>query len=154
MLIMSLLLSYFPSYAQEKTITGMVTGDDTRPLPGVTVTVKETKKTSVTDAVGKFSIVANVGQTLQISYVGHSTQELVVGTNSNVVTIQLVGAVTNTLNDVVVVGYGAQKKGNLSGAVSTVDVKKMLTGRAIPDVGRGLQGAAAGLSVTIPSGEV
>jgi hypothetical protein len=80
--------------------------------------------------------VANVGQTLQISYVGHSTQELVVGINSNVLTIQLVGAVSNTLNDVVVVGYGAQKKGNLTGAVSTVDVKKTLTGRAIPDVGR------------------
>jgi hypothetical protein len=72
----------------------MVTGDDTRPLPGVTVMVKETKKTSVTDAVGKFSITANVGQTLQISYVGHSTKDLVVGNNNNVLTIQLVGAVT------------------------------------------------------------
>ena len=154
LLVMSVLLGYLPSYAQEKIITGTVTGDDTRPLSGVTVTVKETKKTSVTDVVGKFSIAANVGQVLQISYVGHSTQELVVGANTNVVTVQLVGAVSNTLNDVVVVGYGAQKKGNLTGAVSTVDVKKMLTGRAIPDVGRGLQGAAAGLSVIIPSGEV
>src|SRR6478672_10523742 len=120
MLVMSLLLSYLPAYTQEKTITGVVTGDDTRPLSGVTVTVKETKKTSVTDVVGKFSIAANVGQVLQISYVGHSTQELVVGANTNVVTVQLVGAVSNTLNDVVVVGYGAQKKGNLTGAVSTV----------------------------------
>src|SRR4029079_9767403 len=51
-------------------------------------------------------------------------------------------------------GYGTQKKGNLTGAVSTVDVNKTLKGRAIPDVGRGLQGAASGLSVTITSGEV
>ena len=59
-----------------------------------------------------------------------------------------------TLTDVVVVGYGTQKRVNLTGAVSTIDVKKTLSGRPIADVGRGLQGAASGLSVTIPSGEV
>src|SRR5690606_34103759 len=61
---------------------------------------------------------------------------------------------SNALDDVVVVGYGSQKKANLTGAVSTIDVSKSLTNRAIADVGRGLQGAASGLSVTIPSGEV
>jgi TonB-linked SusC/RagA family outer membrane protein len=56
--------------------------------------------------------------------------------------------------EVVVVGYGTQKKNNLTGAVSTIDVKKTLGSRPIPDVGRGLQGTASGLSVIIPSGEV
>ena len=56
--------------------------------------------------------------------------------------------------EVVVVGYGTQRKTNLTGAVSTIDVKKTLGSRPIADVGRGLQGTATGLSVVIPSGEV
>ena len=58
------------------------------------------------------------------------------------------------LSEVVVVGYGTQKKENLTGAVASVDVSKSLTGRQIPDVGRGLQGTTPGLSVVIPNGEI
>jgi TonB-linked SusC/RagA family outer membrane protein len=152
-LLTGFLLGNFRSYAQDTPLTGMVTGEDNIPLPGVTVTVKGTSKSSITDEKGKFSMVVASGQTVVISYVGYTSQELVVG-NDFPTTIKLTNSSTNTMNDVVVVGYGSQKKGNLTGAVSTVDVKKNLTGRAIPDVGRGLQGAAAGLSVVIPSGEV
>jgi len=141
------------SYAQERTISGEVTGDGLAPLSGVTVTLKGTSKSAVTNELGKFSISASTGQTLSFTYVGYTAREMVIGTENNL-SVNLTQSSSNTLQDIVVVGYGTQKKGNLTGAVSTVDVNKTLKGRAIPDVGRGLQGAASGLSVIIPSGEV
>src|SRR5690349_13800408 len=140
-------------YAQERTISGEVTGDGLAPLSGVTVSLKGTSKSTVTNEDGKFSITASTGQTLSFTYVGYTAREIVIGADNNV-SVNLSQSSSNTLQDIVVVGYGTQKKGNLTGAVSTVDVNKTLKGRAIPDVGRGLQGAASGLSVTIPSGEV
>ncbi len=140
-------------YAQEKTITGTVLSADARtPLMGVNVSVKNTLTATQTDADGKFQITAAVGQVLQFSSIGFATQEITVGAD-NSISISLVQQ-QETLSDVVVVGYGTQRRTNLTGAVSTVDVKKTLSGRPIADVGRGLQGAASGLSVIIPSGEV
>ncbi len=140
-------------YAQEKTITGTVLSADARtPLMGVNVSVKNTLTATQTDADGKFQITAAVGQVLQFSSIGFATQEVTVGAD-NSISISLVQQ-QETLSDVVVVGYGTQRRTNLTGAVSTVDVKKTLSGRPIADVGRGLQGAASGLSVIIPSGEV
>lgn len=138
-------------FAQDRTISGVVTGEGGA-MSGVTVSVKGTTRATQTDANGKFSILASTGQTLRLSYVGYDNQDVVVPDGKEV----LVKLVQNqsTLSDVVVVGYATQKKGNLTGAVSTVDVKKTLQGRPIPDVGRGLQGTATGLSVTIPSAEV
>ncbi len=72
----------------------------------------------------------------------------------NTISVKLAAAQATALQDVVVVGYGTQRRGNLTGAVSTVDVNKGVKGRPIADVGRGLQGAASGLSVLIPSGEI
>jgi TonB-linked SusC/RagA family outer membrane protein len=139
--------------AQEKTITGTITSSETNePLSGVTVQVKNTTRTTATNELGKFSIMATQGQVLIFSYVGYTAQQITVG-NENSVTVKLIQN-NESLNNVVVVGYGTQRKGNLTGAVSSVDVKKTLAGRPIPDVGRGLQGAASGLSVIIPSGEV
>ena len=138
---------------QEKVVTGIVTsGADESPLQGVTVMVKETRKAALTDATGKFSISVLRGHTLQFSYSGFAGQDIVVG-DANAVNIKMTPG-QSTLTDVVVVGYATQRKGNLTGAVSTIDVKKTLSGRPIADVGRGLQGAATGLSVVIPSGEV
>ena len=140
-------------YAQEKTITGTVLSADARtPLMGVNVSVKNTLTATQTDADGKFQITAALGQVLQFSSIGFATQEVTVGAD-NSISISLVQQ-QETLSDVVVVGYGTQRRTNLTGAVSTVDVKKTLAGRPIADVGRGLQGAASGLSVIVPSGEV
>lgn len=141
------------SFAQNKTITGSVSAEDNSPLPGVTVNVKGTNHSVVTDASGNFSISANTGQTLVFSYVGYNSKEVVVGT-SNSISLSLSHNQANRLQDVVVVGYGTQKRGDITGSISTVDVKKTLVGRPIADVGRGLQGAVSGLNVTIPSGEV
>jgi len=148
-----ILLLCVTGFAQEKTVTGVVTsGGDNAALSGVTVSVKGTNRATMTDAAGRFSITAARGQTLELSYVGFQPQSVVVG-DDNVINIHL-AALSNSMSDIVVVGYASQRKGNLTGAVSTVDVKKALGGRPIADVGRGLQGTASGLSVTIPSGEV
>ncbi|HEX2848492.1 MAG TPA: SusC/RagA family TonB-linked outer membrane protein [Chitinophagaceae bacterium] len=148
-----LLMLFIPPalQAQERTITGVVTGTDGA-LEGVTVVVKETNRATQTNASGNFTIQASTGQTLHFSFVGYEEQDLKVGTG-NALTVKL-NSQSNTMQDVVVVGYSTQRRGNLTGAVSTVDVPKTLQGRPIADVGRGLQGAASGLSVTIPSGEV
>jgi TonB-linked SusC/RagA family outer membrane protein len=151
-LILGMLLS-LSGFAQERTISGEVTGEGLAPLLGVTVALKGTSKSTVTNEQGKFSISASTGQTLSFTYVGYAGRDVVIGAG-NSVSVNLTQSSANTLQDIVVVGYGTQKKGNLTGAVSTVDVNKTLKGRAIPDVGRGLQGAASGLSVIIPSGEV
>jgi len=148
-----LLMLFIPPalQAQERTITGVVTGTD-GPLEGVTVMVKETNRATQTNESGNFTIQASTGQTLHFSFVGYEEQDLKVGTG-NAITVKLASQ-SNTMQDVVVVGYSTQRRGNLTGAVSTVDVPKTLQGRPIADVGRGLQGAASGLSVTIPSGEI
>ncbi len=140
-------------HAQERPISGKITGEDGAPLSGVTVMIKGTEKATQTDAQGRFTISALTGQTLHFSYVGYTPQDAVVG-EGNIVSLSLAPTANNALEDVVVVGYSTQKRGNLTGAVSTIDVKKTLGGRPIADVGRGLQGSASGLSVTIPSGEV
>jgi TonB-linked SusC/RagA family outer membrane protein len=148
-----MLLLSMTAFAQEKTVTGTVTSvSDESLLAGVSVTVKETGKGTITDANGKFSVSVLTGQTLQFTYTGFTAQEVLVGP-SNVIHLKLTPG-QNTLSDVVVVGYATQRKGNLTGAVASIDVKKTLGSRPIADVGRGLQGSATGLSVVIPSGEV
>jgi len=148
------LLSVCAVHAQTRQITGtVVSQDDNTPLQGVTVTNRNTNQRTQTDAVGAFQIAASNGNVLVFSYVGFGDQNYTV-TNENNINITLSTSRSNTLEDVVVVGYSTQRRGNLTGAISTVDVNKTLAGRPIADVGRGLQGAASGLSVTIPSGEV
>lgn len=152
-LTIGVLLLCLSGYAQERTITGVVTSStDDAVLTGVTVTVKGTNRATQTDATGKFSITAEKGQTLQFTSVGFQTQDVVVG-DENVIRIRL-SAIANTLADVVVVGYGTQKRGNLTGAVSTVNVENTLGSRPITDVARGLQGAVPGLTITTPSGDL
>lgn len=152
-LSIGLLFLSLSGHAQERSVSGTVTGDGNTPLIGVTVIIKGTDKATQTDQQGKFVISARTGQTLQFSSVGYVAQNVVIG-EGNTISVTLKQSQGSTMEDIVVVGYGTQKRGNLTGAVSSVDVNKTLAGRPIADVGRGLQGAASGLSVTIPSGEV
>ena len=152
LLLCGLIFYDLPLYAQQRTITGtVVSAVDNTPLAGVTISVKGTNTITQTDANGKFSVTANTGQSLQFTYVGFTLQEVVIGTD-NVINITLAQD-QGTLSDVVVVGYGTQRRGNLTGAVTSVDMSK-LDSRPIADAGRGLQGVVPGLSVRIPSGEV
>jgi len=134
----------------QNTVTGTVSGPD-GPLAGVTVSVVGSSVKASTDESGKFSISAAVGSTLRFSYVGYESKEVTVAGITMNVTLQ---SSSDLLDEVVVVGYGTQKKGNLTGAVSTISVKDNLEGRPIADVGRGIQGVTPGLTVTVPSGEV
>ncbi|HKZ68377.1 MAG TPA: carboxypeptidase-like regulatory domain-containing protein, partial [Chitinophagaceae bacterium] len=103
----------------QKVITGKVNDQNGDPLAGVTVTAKNTTVTAVTDVNGNFSIEIPAGTTrLVFSYVGSEDQEVDVN-NTNTVSVQL-KPVDNTLSDVVVIGYGSQRKANLTGSVATI----------------------------------
>ena len=152
-LILGLVLMSLNVIAQQKVITGTVTSaEDGLPLPGVSVKIKGTNTVTSTGAEGKYSIRVNAGQILVFTFVGTTPQERTVG-DATVIDVKL-GGDTKNLTEVVVVGYGIQKKAHLTGAVSSVNVEEVLGSRPISDVGRGLQGTMPGLSVVIPSGEV
>ena len=152
LMLLGVFLFVTATVAQEKTVTGRVIDEDGLMLPGVSVKIKGTTTGVSTGTNGNYSIRVSPGAVLQFSFIGSISQERTVGAG-NTINITL-AADTRSLDEVVVVGYGTQKKSNLTGAVSTIDVKKTLEGRPIADAGRALQGAAPGLSVVIPSGEV
>ncbi len=154
LLLTGILLCHLTLPAQEKTITGRVVSKiEKEPLPGVSVTNVATNSNTITDENGNFSIAAQTGQRLSFSFVGFKTTFAAVAARSSALSIELENA-ENVLGEVVVVGYGTQKRENLTGAVTTIDVQKSVQNRPIADVGRALQGGAAGLSVTVPSGEI
>lgn len=148
LLIALLLTSISYIYAQQLTITGTVIdkslGD---PVIGASVLVEGTTNGTVTDIDGKFSINASKGNVLNISYIGYQTQTIKLDGNQTVLTIQL-GEDTQALDEVVVVGFGSQKKVNLTGAVSTVDNKALLS-RPVAQVGQALQGVVPGLNMSL-----
>ncbi len=140
-------------YAQPKTVTGTVTDATTNEtLPGVNVIIKNTTTGTSTDMNGFYSISAAPGQVLVFTSLGYANQEVTVGA-SNRIDVKMSPDV-EFIEEVVVVGYGTQRRANLTGAVSTVNVEKTLEARPIADAGRGLQGTMPGLSVVIPSGEI
>uniref|UniRef100_UPI003D7F7FEF SusC/RagA family TonB-linked outer membrane protein n=1 Tax=Pedobacter sp. TaxID=1411316 RepID=UPI003D7F7FEF len=125
------------------TVTGKVLDENGQGIPGATVKVKNTNAGSITDANGRFTL-RDVAEdaTLVVSYISYDTREVKVtkGEMSISLTPQ-----SNNLNDVVVVGYGSQKKANLTGAVSTIDAKA-LESRPVQNVGQALQGLIPGLN--------
>jgi len=131
------------------TITGRIT-DGNEGLPGVTVLEKGTSNGTVTDTNGNFSLNVNgAASVLVVSFIGYATQEVAVN-NRTTVNIQLAPD-AKSLEEVVVVGYGTQKKENLTGAVSTVSAEA-IQNRPISNVATGLQGVAPGLNVTRTTG--
>jgi len=151
LLLLGCVLWHLPAQSQEKTVSGVVSGDDSLPLPGVTVNVKGTKKSTLTNADGRFSLAASRGDVLQLSYVGFATQELKVGDN-DVLSIILQRGNAGSLEDVVVVGYGTQRKANLTGAVSTVDVNRTFGSKPLNDPAKALQGITPGLNIQFGNG--
>lgn len=134
----------------QKTITGTVTDDNGRPLPGATVKIKGTNNGVLTNLDGEFSIEARQGDILQISYLGFQTYEVSVSSESDI-SIQL-QTNTSELNEIVVIGYGTQKKSDLTGAVSSVSSEELNKG-LVNSPGQLLQGKVAGVNVTSASGE-
>jgi TonB-linked SusC/RagA family outer membrane protein len=109
--------------AQQSNVTGKVTSPE-GPLAGVTVSVKDRTVSTQTDATGTYSIPADQNSTLVFSYIGFATQEILVG-NRAVVNVLLLNS-SQQLNDVVVVGYGTQRKGNITGAVANIKSEDLM----------------------------
>jgi len=131
--------------AQSNTISGIVTGKSSDPLAGSTITVKQTKVSTVSDEHGKFNISATTGQTLVISNIGYETREIKVNKETTLKTVSLT-QILSTMDDLVVVAYGSVKKKDLTGSVSIVNVESAKK-TATYDVAKLLQGQAAGVTV-------
>ncbi|MGC4102911.1 SusC/RagA family TonB-linked outer membrane protein [Ferruginibacter sp.] len=141
----SLLLSCI-LFAQQKTVTGKVTDADGKPLQGVNIGIKGTTVTTVTDASGNFSISVPANQSvLKISSATFLYQEIIVGTKTTfAITLQ---KDTKQMEDVVVVGYGTQKTRAITGAITTVDTKK-IENLPVASITEMLRGQVPGLNVT------
>lgn len=134
---------------QQGKVTGIVQ-DALGPVVGASVIVKGTTNGIMTDMEGRFTLEGvNKGDIIQISYVGYSTQEIKY-TGQSVLKIDLKED-TQMLDEIVVVGYGTQKKANLTGAVAQV-AGDVLENRPIANVGQGLQGVVPNLNITMSEG--
>ncbi len=133
--------------AQAKDISGIITDENKEPLPGVAVMVKGTNSGTVTDFDGKFAL-TSVSPTdiLIVSFVGMKTQEVVVGTQTFLQIAMQIDAIG--IDEIVAVGYGVQKKANLTGAVGQVQMDKVLGERPVTNLTSALQGTIPGLQVT------
>ena len=149
----SLLLFFnFICFAQQKiSVTGSVTSDSDKPLASVSVKEKGTEAGTTTNENGNYSLQVNKGAVLIFSFVGYNDQQLKVDKEGSILNIKL-GSKTSILNDLVVIGYGTQKKGDLTSAISTVSAKK-LEGMPVQNTESLLQGQVAGLTVTSEGGE-
>jgi TonB-dependent starch-binding outer membrane protein SusC len=131
-------------------ITGKVhaksTGD---PLVGASILVKETKANTVTDGSGNFSIAAEKGATLVITYVGFNTSTIKIN-STNTLDVQMV-EVDKDLNEVVVIGYGTKKRKDLSTAISSMSSKEIAKTQ-VADVAQALQGKVSGVTIVQGSG--
>jgi TonB-linked SusC/RagA family outer membrane protein len=126
-------------------VSGTVTDEKGEPLPGASVTVKGTTKGTVTDMDGTYSILTPEGATLVFSYIGFETIEVPVNNRSQInITLK---ADVSSLDEVVVVGYGTQKKINLTGAVSTAKGED-LANRPVTNMQQALQGLVSNLVIT------
>ncbi|WP_316792425.1 SusC/RagA family TonB-linked outer membrane protein [Pedobacter frigoris] len=135
----------------QEIIKGKVTDDMGVPLAGVTVSVKGTSKAVKTGADGSYQIeTTSPGDVLVFTYMGLTTTEVVVGTQQQLNVVMKDDQ--KILNEVVVVGYGVQKKINLSGAVDGI-TSKDIENRPFPNIGAGLQGLIPNLNVTITNGQ-
>ena len=145
MLSLAILISWQFADAQGRAISGKVSDAGGNSLPGVSVTVKGTSQGAISDVAGKFSVQAANNATLVFSYIGYKAQEVKVGNQSNYdVTLEEDAA---ALSEVVVVGYGTQKKSQMTGAISQVTAKQ-ITEMPLTNLGQALQGRAAGVDVS------
>ena len=148
--LLALIVVALPLSAQI-TVTGKVTDENKSPLPGANIVVKGTTHGVSSDFEGNYEIQAKEGDVLEFSFVGFQPQTKKVGRGNKVVINVVLQEDAQQLEDVVVVGYGTQKKENLTGAVATVDAK-VLDSRPLTNIGQGLQGLVPNLNISMGSG--
>lgn len=131
--------------AQDRTVTGRVTAsDDGSGIPGASISIKGTSKGTSSDADGNYKITVSGSSVLTFSSVGFNSQDVSVG-NKSQINVAL-ATDTKALTEVVVVGYGTQKKSQLTGAISSV-TSKQITEMPITNLGQAMQGRVAGVDV-------
>ena len=133
----------------EVTVKGVVKDDAGEPVIGATVMEKGTRNGTVTDVDGNYVLKVKHGAQLTISYLGYATQTILAGANSQIV----LKSNDTKLNEVVVVGFGTQKKVNLTGAVTAVSGEE-LDSRPVSNATQALQGLVAGLQITQSAGSL
>ncbi len=126
-LILSMVAYSLTGYAQEGMVRGTVyDADDGTTLPGASVLIKGTTKGTVTDVDGKFNIMVGPNTTLEVSFIGYKTQEVLVQPNSTA-DVYLESSAT-ALDELVVIGYGVQKRDDATGSVTAIDRKEFNVG--------------------------
>ncbi len=130
-------------------ISGIVADESGQPLPGANIIVKGTTKGTVTNFDGGYSIMANQGDILLVSYTGFLTKEITVGTDTTINILLLED--TESLDEVVLIGYGARKKSLLTGAITSVD-KEALNNNTFTRAEQVLQGRTPGVYIVPNSG--
>ncbi|KAA6318396.1 TonB-dependent receptor SusC, partial [termite gut metagenome] len=142
---------YEAEQQQTQVATGTVVDTKGELIIGASVLEKGTTNGTITDINGKFTLNnVRANATLIISYIGYQSKEITTGRNIKVVMQED----SEILDEVVVVGYGTQKKVNLTGAVSTVDIGKVLDARPQSDITKGLQGVVPGLTILNTNGAI
>lgn len=145
-----LVISTFSAYAQDTKITGLVSSSNGEPLVGASVMVEGTNIGVITDVGGKFTITVPKGKYLQISYVGYRKDRIKVG-DKKVINV-VMSQEDNTLDEVVAIGYGTQRKRNLVGAVENISSKE-IENRPNGYLVRTLQGMVPGLNIQMNDGK-
>lgn len=125
-------------------VSGVVVDAQGQPIPDASVIVKGTAAGTMTDIDGKFTISVRPGTTLVVSCIGYATVEVAARNHVHVVLEDDV----EFLDEAVVVGFGTQKKANLTGAVTAVDADKVFGSKPVTDMSKGLQGVVPGLTIT------
>ena len=139
------------AYAQMKLVKGTVLDEAGLPLPGTSVIVQGTTRGVITDEKGFYEIAASPTETLEFDFMGYTVQKIKVGTQS-VVDVTLMPS-SEMMEELVVVGYGVQKKVNITGSVSTVNYDELSLSRPVVNSSALLRGASAGLYVYQNSGQ-
>ena len=134
---------------QAKTVTGTVTDVSGEPIIGANIRIKGTTTGTITDIDGNFSIEAEPQSVIEVSYIGYLTQETVINNQKSI--RFLLKEDTKTLDEVVVIGYGVQKKADLTGFVANINTEKLNT-QSNANIGQALQGKIAGVDIVSQGG--
>jgi TonB-dependent starch-binding outer membrane protein SusC len=136
---------------QTKTITGQVVDEGGITLPGVSVVVKGTTTGTITDIDGKYSLnVSSGAKTLVFSFVGMTTQEIVIN-NQSQINVTLQQSIVN-LDEVIAIGYGSMERNNVTGAISSIKADEIMKA-PVPNVVEALRGQVSGVKISRGSGQ-
>src|SRR5690606_27157382 len=138
------------SFAQTREVSGLVTSSDGTPISGASISVVGANTATQTDGSGRFKISVNSGATLNVSYIGYTTQRVIIG-NSLTLSIVLVEG-DQSLDEVVVVGYGSTTKEAFTGTAKVVSGEN-IERKSVSNISQALAGEVSGVSVINGSGQ-